>query len=361
MIKAYLWELILNIKKRLTKIKIVPDAVKKIVVFTHGGIGNFILLVPSLYSIKKHFKNSHITIISPSKINISLVKNTSIADNIIGYDYNRFSKRECQKFFKKQKISSFDLGFSFATSKASYCLKIIKTKIRIGYDYGFNKSKTNQSYLTVWKKLNHKEHEADQYFSLLNLLQIPLYKKKYMINMTPVLKYDSFFKTKNPVIGIHPGCSRGLEQKQWPLFRFLQVAEKLNKKHKAKTIFFGGKEDRLFSKKIPDKKYLLNLINKVSLTETAYLISKCDLFISNDSGLMHLAGAVETPLITLFGPTDIKKNRPLGKGRIKIIRKNIICSPCYKPYSGKIECQDPICLLNIEVDDVIKEAENLLK
>jgi ADP-heptose:LPS heptosyltransferase len=82
---------------------------------------------------------------------------------------------------------------------------------------------------------------------------------------------------------------------------------------------------------------------------TAMLIKKCALFISNDSGLMHIATAVKTPVIAIFGPTLWWKNHPWGKENL-VIRKNLSCSPCYN-YST-IKCRNIRCLETITVGEV---------
>ena len=360
MVKGYLWEFILAIKKLLFKAKINKGKIKTIILFCHGGIGNLILLIPSLYSIRKYFNKSCITLISPSKINIMLIQNTGLIDKLVYFDYNKASKKDCVCFFKTNGLINYDLGISFSTSKGSYILRKTNIKIRLGYDYGFNKSKTNQFFLTDWVKLDYKRHETDQYFNLLKLLDMPIYKRKFLIYKKPIQKYNYFYKKKSFIVGMHPGTSKTLRAKQWPIENFLKIAEMLFKERRIKSIIFGGKDDKYLSSQIIERKYILNLIDKSSLPETAYLISMCNLFLTNDSGLMHLAAALNIPLITFFGPTDISKNKPVGKSKIIIINNKLNCSPCYKPYSGKIECKDPVCLTNIQPQYIYTKIKQLL-
>ena len=106
----------------------------------------------------------------------------------------------------------------------------------------------------------------------------------------------------------------------------------------------------------------ISVIGQLSLDETASLIKRCKLFISNDTGLMHIATTVETPVIAIFGPTDQKRTAPYGKGNL-VIRKNLECSPCYKFHIRKFKCKfnSVKCLNNISVEEVISACRNFIK
>lgn len=93
----------------------------------------------------------------------------------------------------------------------------------------------------------------------------------------------------------------------------------------------------------------------MSITQTAAVIQRCNLFISNDSGLMHLAVAVKTPVVAIFGPTIPNKNAPY-EGKNVVIRKELPCSPCYEMYK-KFRCNDIKCLKLIEIEDVLMEID----
>ena len=101
---------------------------------------------------------------------------------------------------------------------------------------------------------------------------------------------------------------------------------------------------------------MINLAGKTSLKEAIYLIAKCDLFISNDSGLMHIAGALNIPTLAIFGSTNPITTGPLGDHSV-IIRKDVSCSPCLKETCP----EDFRCMKMISVDEVFKEAQKLLQ
>jgi heptosyltransferase-2 len=101
---------------------------------------------------------------------------------------------------------------------------------------------------------------------------------------------------------------------------------------------------------------LINLAGKTTLREAIYLISQCRLFISNDSGLMHIAGALNIPTIALFGSTNPVTTAPAGNKSI-IVRREVSCSPCLKETCPT----DFRCMKLISVEDVLPVAQNLIQ
>ena len=95
---------------------------------------------------------------------------------------------------------------------------------------------------------------------------------------------------------------------------------------------------------------------KTTLAQTAALIKKCDFFVSNDSGLLHVASAIGTPAIGIYGPTNPARTGPYPDSR-HLVRKDLDCSPCY---SGKpVRCGHLDCIRLVRVEDVIKKIEEL--
>jgi heptosyltransferase-2 len=100
---------------------------------------------------------------------------------------------------------------------------------------------------------------------------------------------------------------------------------------------------------------MINLAGITSLVETIYLISQCRIVISNDSGLMHVAGALNVPTVAVFGSTNPATTSPAGE-KTTLVRKEVSCSPCLK----KTCPTDFRCMTQITVDDVVSAAKTLL-
>ena len=164
------------------------------------------------------------------------------------------------------------------------------------------------------------------------------------------------------VIGMHAGLASHQRYKMWAVEKYAELADKLIENYNAAILFFGGEEEHSLIAKIQSmmKHRLLNMAGRTSIRETAALIYKCDLFICGDTGLMHIAGALEVPAIAIFGPTNYRRVGPWGNPeRNVIVRKELDCSPCYPIYGPIKECRNKVCLDSITVEDVLIIVKNM--
>ncbi len=159
------------------------------------------------------------------------------------------------------------------------------------------------------------------------------------------------------LIGIAPGATYGAAKKWFP-DRFAETLNRLDEQFSVQGIILGGKADRITAEEVRTsaRADMINLAGETSLREAIYLISQCRLFISNDSGLMHVAGALNVPTIAIFGSTNPTTTSPVGKQSL-IVRKEVSCSPCLK----KTCPTDFRCMNLITVEDVLSVAQTLLK
>ena len=129
-------------------------------------------------------------------------------------------------------------------------------------------------------------------------------------------------------------------------------------KYFLQIILLGGKADGETAQEVQKlaRTKLINLAGKTTLREAIYLISQCRLFISNDSGLMHIAGALNIPTIAIFGSTNHITTSPAGN-RFIIVRQEVSCSPCLKETCPA----DFRCMKLISVEDVLQVAQNLFQ
>jgi heptosyltransferase-2 len=161
---------------------------------------------------------------------------------------------------------------------------------------------------------------------------------------------------QHPLIGIAPGATYGPAKKWFPA-RFAAVADRLIDDLVAQVLLFGSAADRDSTGAVKRNAMhnLVNLAGKTGLREAIALIARCDLFISNDSGLMHVAAALGVPTVAVFGSTNPLTTSPVGEKTV-IVRKEIECSPCL----AKTCPTDFPCMDRITVDDVLGAAKGLL-
>jgi heptosyltransferase-2 len=158
------------------------------------------------------------------------------------------------------------------------------------------------------------------------------------------------------LVGMAPGAAYGPAKKWYPE-RFQFVADKLGDAFAAQTILFGSSDDHDTAVAVQTgAKYpMVDLTGKTSLREAMALMSRCRLFISNDSGLMHVAAALGVPTVAIFGSTNPATTSPPGRNHV-VIYRNVDCSPCLKT-----DCPtDFRCMDLIGADDVYEAAVKLL-
>ncbi len=192
-----------------------------------------------------------------------------------------------------------------------------------------------------------KRHAVDQLLDTAKYLgadtSVPVFPVKF-----PEYKLES----GRPRIVIAP-CSRW-ETKNWPLDNFAAVGKALVETKKASILIIGGPSDNAIGERLAGLigPNAVNLCGKLSLPQTGGLLKESDLLISNDSGPVHMAVAVQTPVVVLFGPTDPVKIGPYSRNSA-IITAPVSCQPCG---SRRCDTADYKCMKNIRPDVVISAA-----
>ena len=159
-----------------------------------------------------------------------------------------------------------------------------------------------------------------------------------------------------PVLGIHPGAVAVL--RLWPIERFAAVAHELAARYNMQIVFFEPPDSHdmtnKFTTAISRNECSPVIVRNIDLSTLAAFISKCGLFICNDSGPAHLAAATKTPVVMIFGPGEYFRWQPLHP-ETEIVRKPMDCSPC-----SQDNCNDPKCIRAVGVDDVLQAAAKLI-
>ena len=164
-------------------------------------------------------------------------------------------------------------------------------------------------------------------------------------------------KRNRPIrIGINPGADR--PEKRWDPRRYAAVADRLIEKLGATIFILGGPGEESIASEIHGamKNTATSLAGKLTLDELAYVLSRLDLLMTNDSGPMHIAAAVKTPIVAIFGPEDPVYTRPYtSPDKYRIVQGSAPCRPCTRK-----KCEHPICIEMVEPEEVLKACLELL-
>ena len=333
---------------------------KNIAVIKLWALGDSVMSLPMIKSLKEEHPHSKITVITRDK-NAHVYENQNFIDKIILFEPRNLKK--ILNLFKK-----FDLSIDCEPYlKISGLFSWFCAKNRIGFSH------TIRSWLyTHPVKFNDKQHQVLTYMDLIKKLGInnspkKLVKLPYSVGdkkqINELLKKQSISKN-DKIIGFCIGTAESAKHRSWPAENFAKLADKSIEKKKAKIIFVGSPGESKQIEKIRSMMRLssINLAGKTSKTSLFYLAERCNLFISNDTGPMHVAAAQGTKTIGLFGPNLSVRFAPFGKNNVSV-EKNLSCRPCINVHKGELpsKCKNKrYCMNLISVNDVYKEVNKLI-
>ena len=316
----------------------------KFLIIRPGGIGDAVLLFPALKTLKENYPNSQIDVLA-EKRNSDVFKFCCYVDNLFLYDSLNF-------FTIFQRTYDLVIDTEQWHKLSSVIGYLTKAPQRIGFNTN-NRAKLH----TTSVDYSQKDYEVNSFLNLVSVVCNKVAEFNPNEQFIKLRKNETFLgtlKTSNQVkVGIFFGAT--VNERKWGIENFSRLTNKLIEKGFA-VIVLGGKADKAdmnhYSSQITKKDNLIDLVGKTSLEETACVISKLDVLVSGDSGLMHLAYALGIKTVSLFGAGIEKKWAPKSLGSTAI-NKNLRCSPCTEfgytpkcPYNVK-------CLRKISVEETL--------
>ena len=163
-----------------------------------------------------------------------------------------------------------------------------------------------------------------------------------------------------PLLGIHPGCDRVNAVKRWPAEWFIAVIKQVVREGSADVLVFLGPDDMdLYERFASVIGPHVRIICASSLERVTAFMAQCQGFLSNDSGLMHVAAAVDVPVVAIFGPTDTAKNEPVGSA-IVLTAKGVACRPCHTQSPITCRYDRRYCMEGIGVAEVVANLRHVI-
>ena len=339
-----------------------------ILVVAVGGIGDTILSIPTIKALRKNFPTLSISLwVNTPEIG-ELFQEKGMVDSRIYYPVHRFFNPvpfffENIKFLlniRKMGITNILIAEPSQNIVTALIGFFSGAKIRVGPRYRLGKADDTNFLLTHSLPFSNDKHVVDMNLALLKFFGIENTDPDLSLSLPEeaIRKADFLMEkyslSRSPLlIGMHIGANPNQLYKCWEPAKFAKISDFLFEEYNAIVVLVGGNGE----KPIVDKMLgcashkLVNLVGDLNIMETAAFIARCHLFITNDSGPMHVAALVKTPVVAIFGPTRPKKNAPYG--RHVVIRKEMDCSPCYDWRFSRIkDCGHLSCIRDISVGDV---------
>lgn len=340
------------------------ESPKKIIIRLPNWLGDLVMATPILTDLRHHWPEAKITTLSQGALSTVIQEDPHI-DNVLNFKRPKgwCSRQTDQEIVDPLKKGGFDLGILMTNSFSSaYWFWRGNVQHRIGY--ATHKRSLLLNHPIPFPTQRASQHLVITYKMLLEPLGIPVSQTPPRLYLTQAEQQAARDKLASHgvqptdlVIGINPGAAYG-SAKCWLPERFKQLSQNLLDNPKLKIVFFGDKAGAPLVQDIcaglPSDR-VVDLAAKTTLRELIACIQACNLFLTNDSGPMHVASALNVPLIALFGSTSDVTTSPYQGGTV--IHKHVPCSPCYRR-----ECPiDFRCMTRIEVKEVYDEVQRFLK
>lgn len=342
----------------------------KILIINYQGIGNTVLMMPLLSAIKDSNKFKQIDMTVKSRVIIDLLNEEGVVDNFIYYArnndvVNRFNLTlERLRLILKLRKTKYDIVVNIDQTQSLTSI-LFMTLIKGCKKIGVN---LNSSYFNPYDAIITYSADQPEKFlynkiaETIGIADLKTYFPVFKISEYEIKNSLTFLpEGPNLMVAIHPGCGENLKYKRWGREKFTALIRKIILIDKVHVLVLGGKEEGSLAKDILDNvksnKYT-NLVGRLNIRETAAVLSKCSLIVSNDSGIMHLGGAMNISVVAIFGPTSQVKNSPLGEKHVLIgsdcdcdNSSNKLCNSCLQSWNDNHSI--PLCLGHISVDNVL--------
>jgi heptosyltransferase II len=330
-------------------------------------IGDSVMSIAALREIRRLFPGAHLALLVKEWV-AGIFTDQDLVDEIILLKDQESSIRRMLK--TPSKLRGFDQAILFQNAfEAALIALLARIPVRAGYARdGRSALLTHRAQARIKKR---NRHQIYYYLDLLyqtglspvNYLEARDFQPDIRIRARPngidearSLLQEAGVDASRPLIGLNPGAFFG-SAKRWFPDRYAALADRLIGEENAEVVILGGQSDLGTMQAIRKemKAPCKSLVGKTSLEILLGIMAQCRLFITNDSGPMHLAAALDVPQIALFGSTDEIATGPYSS-RSRVIHKHVECSPCLLR-----ECPlDLRCFTRIEVEEVYQEAAAVL-
>lgn len=322
----------------------------RILIVLPNWLGDAVMTTPAIELLAAYYQNPRFTFVG-SHASIEALKHHPRCERAIVDETKKASNRFLATYKLARELGEFHLAINFRNQlHASLLLRFTKTVVCIS-----RRSWHSIFLLSHTLAISTKQHLVKQYAELA-MCDIDNWDKG-----VPALKlYIEPKHFNRPTLGLNAGATYG-SAKRWYPERFAKVASEFSNKYD--ILIFGGPNEVEMANEIESHLMSLNVRNyknlagKTNIKELCANIAGCSLFVTNDSGPMHVAAAYQVPTVSIFGPTKHKETSQWMNAKSVLIRHEMECSPCMKRECplGHHDCMKSIEAL--EVIDAIKSMD----
>ncbi len=330
--------------------------IKRILVIKFGGIGDILLSTPVLPNLREYFPDAEIDFLTLIRNRDVLMDNKYIS-RVLTYDMKIDRSRDFIRHIRRKKYNLiFDL---FSNPRTALLTFLSGAEYRVGYKFRYR----SYAYNIICRGRGGEVHNAEFNLDALRAAGIPVKYKNLNLSINIVHEEfaDKFIKEENltgkSLAGIT--LTGGWESKKYKVKDYIELINELLKIYDIDFLLLWGnqkerKEAETIKDSIPERTHI---IPESPIRYLAALIKKCSLIIGNDSGPLHIAGAVNVPVLGFYGPTNYRLQGPFGENNIIIENTELDCLHC-----GLLDCPiGNVCMTQIPKKLIVDKFKELTK
>ena len=337
--------------------------INRILIRATNWVGDVVMTLPALEAVRESFPKSTIVVLARPWV-MPLFESHPMVDGVmpVGKGKGPFSgPTDILNAAFQIRRRGFDMAIlSQNAFEAALIAYLGGIRYRVGYNTDHRRLLLSHAVIRDDQIMN--AHQVEYYLSLIKAIGLDarskdpeLFVSKEQEEKARPLLSENGVEQDDFILGMSPGAIYG-PAKRWPPERFAVIGDMAVDRWGAKVMIFGSSQEKDICASVSTAMNhpSINLCGGTELGELIALIRKCNLFVTNDSGLMHIASALKVPLVAVFGSTNPVATGPRGPGS-RIVLHQADCAPCMRP-----ECsRDFKCMLSIEPEDVWNELLTL--
>jgi predicted lipopolysaccharide heptosyltransferase III len=336
--------------------------VERVLVVRLRSIGDAVLSTPSLFALKRFLPNASIDVLLEDWV-APVLDGFAFVDNVLTVVRSSISSRA--RVAARLRANHYDIVYNLhGGTTATLLTRATGAKHRVGYqDYQYARLHNHlaPSPLALWNR--DKTHSVEQQLALLGWTGVPVTDRpRTQLTVTAAASAETAqrlarvgFAGKSFAV-IHPAAA--FDTKQWATENFGRVIAALATNGLPTIVITGPKETALVDALQRKSATPIAALTNLTLPEVTALLSQARLFVGNDSGIAHIAAAVETPSVVVFGSSNRAHWRPWATRPAEMVFDELDCQPCHGYYCEKFD--QPECIRGVAVERVMAAVERVL-
>ncbi len=339
------------------------ENVKRVLVVRLRSIGDTVLATPSLFALKRFLPHASIDILVEDWVAPVLEKHPHV-DNVLTIGKGSTASRA--RMVRQLRANRYDVVYNLhGGTTATFLSRATGAKHRVGYaSYQYSRLHNHvaPSPLRIWSR--DKLHSVEQQLALLGWTGVPVTDRPPTqlavteeAATTIAQRLGNAGLDQTPFAVLHPAAA--FATKQWAAGNFARIADELARRELPAVVITTEKEVSVVEEIKRNAAAPIVATTDLSLPEITALLSRARLFVGNDSGIAHMAAAVETPAVVIFGSSNRAHWSPWSQNASEVVYEELECQPCHGYFCEKFE--EPECIKRVPVERVTAAIERVLR